>query len=170
LARNYVTYIDKIEFLRAFRAAHDRVFRKENILSRFRGAGLVPLDPEVVLSKLDLRPRTPTPPAVETTPWESKTPRTAQEVDSQSALVLAKMRSRAGSSPSSLKEGLKQLIKGSKAIAHEMALMRAELSSLRKANEALTKRKSRKRKYIQAGGSLNTEEASQLIAPDTIVE
>ena len=55
-------------------------------------------------------------------------------------------------------------------MAHEMTLMREELSSLRKANEALTKRKSRKRKYIQAGGSLTTEEASQLITPDDVVE
>ena len=80
------------------------------------------------------------------------------------------MRSRAGSSPSSLKEGFEQLIKGSKAIAHEMALVRAELSSLRKANEALTKRKSRKGKYIQAGGSLTTEEALQLIPSEPVVE
>ena len=67
LARNYVTHINKIKFLRTFRAAHDRVFKKENILSSFRGAGLVPLDPEVVISKLDLKPRTPTPPAPEST-------------------------------------------------------------------------------------------------------
>ena len=44
LARQHITYIDKVEFLRAFRNAHDRVFREENILSSFRGASLVLLD------------------------------------------------------------------------------------------------------------------------------
>lgn len=34
---------------------------KENVRAGFRGSGLVPLDPEAVLSKLDVRLRTPTP-------------------------------------------------------------------------------------------------------------
>ena len=51
-------------------------------------------------------------------------------------------------------------------MAHQVALLRGELSDLRKANEALTKRKSRKRKYIQLGGSLTLDEASQLISPE----
>jgi hypothetical protein len=41
----------------------------------FRGAGLVPYDPEAVLSKLDVRLRTPTPPAPGTVAWEAQTPR-----------------------------------------------------------------------------------------------
>ena len=47
-----------------------------------------------------------------------------------------------------------------------MVLMRSEINELRKPNEALTKRKSRKRKYIQLGGSLTLDEASQLILPE----
>src|SRR3954468_4640788 len=68
LARRHVTHISKTEFLPAFRAAHARVFKKENIFASFRGAGLVPLDPDAVLSKVDVKLRTPTPPTVETTP------------------------------------------------------------------------------------------------------
>ena len=59
-----------------------------------------------------------------------------------------------------------QLVKGSREIAHQMALMRSEINELRRTNEALTKRKSRKRKYIQLGGSLTSDEASQLIPPE----
>jgi hypothetical protein len=48
----------------------------------FRGAGLAPLDPETVISKLDVQLRTPTPPgevSQPSTPWVSKTPKTATE-------------------------------------------------------------------------------------------
>ena len=166
LARQRITHIDKVEFLRAFRAAHDAVFRQENILSSFRGAGLVPFNPQAVIDKLDVKLRTPTPPAPDYTPWESKTPRTAKEFDSQSILVTNKMRARAGSSPNSLQEGVLQLVKGSREIAHQIALMRSEISELRKSNEALTQRKARKRKYIQSGGSLTFDEALQLIPPE----
>ncbi|USP81205.1 hypothetical protein yc1106_08479 [Curvularia clavata] len=64
LIRNHINHITKLEFLPAFKAAFDRSFTPANICSAFRGAGLVPLQPEAVLSKLDVQLRTPTPPAV----------------------------------------------------------------------------------------------------------
>lgn len=130
LARRNVTYISKTEFLTAFRAAHSRVFKGENILASFKGAMLVPLAPDAVLSKLNVKPRTPTPPAPETTLWEPKTPRTLCEVDSQSAFVLDKTPTPTGSSLSSLKEAVLQLTKGTIAMAHELVLLRAEVTDL----------------------------------------
>lgn len=64
LARQHITKISKTEFLPAFQNAFERVFTMYNIQSSFRGAGLVPVDPEVVLSKLDVRPETPPQPIV----------------------------------------------------------------------------------------------------------
>ena len=49
-------------------------------------------------------------------------------------------------------------------MAHQMTLMREELRTLRKANEALSKRRRAKRTRLQDGGSLNLEEAQVLIA------
>ena len=72
---------------------------------------------------------------------------------------------RRGGKRNSLQDGINQLVKGSREIAHQMALMQSEINELRRTNEALTKRKSRKRKYIQLGGSLTSDEASQLIPP-----
>ena len=48
-------------------------------------------------------------------------------------------------------------------MAYEMTLMRDELQTLRKANEALAKRRKAKRTYLQDSGSLNREEAQVLI-------
>jgi hypothetical protein len=53
----------KLEFLLAFKAAFTQSFMAANICFAFRGACLVPLCLDVVLSKLDVQLRTPTPPA-----------------------------------------------------------------------------------------------------------
>jgi hypothetical protein len=63
LARSHIHYINKETFLPAFKAAFKKTFTPENIRVGFRGAGLVPHDPEVVLLKLNIQLRTPTPPA-----------------------------------------------------------------------------------------------------------
>ena len=58
-----------------------------------------------------------------------------------------------GSPTTSLKEQMQQLSKGAQQIAHHMVLMQEEMSRLRDAVEASTKRKTRKRRYVQAEGS-----------------
>jgi hypothetical protein len=68
LIRHHINYITKLEFLPAFKAAFKRSFTAANICSAFQGAGLVPFQPDVVLLKLDVQLRTPTPAALEDTP------------------------------------------------------------------------------------------------------
>jgi hypothetical protein len=63
-----IRHITKLESLPAFKAAFERSFTAANICSAFQGAGLVPFQPDVVLSKLDVQLRTPTPAALEETP------------------------------------------------------------------------------------------------------
>jgi len=46
---------------------------------------------------------------------------------------------------------------------HEVALLRVEVSSLRKANEGLSKRLRAKRTRVQLGGSLTVQEALDLL-------
>jgi hypothetical protein len=74
LMRNRIDYITKLEFLPCFIDAFKDAITKSNIQGAFRGAGLVPLDAEAVISKLDVRLRTPTPPTTDVAPWVSKTP------------------------------------------------------------------------------------------------
>jgi len=61
--RMNITYISKLEFLYTFREAFFTLITEKNIQGGFAGAGFVPYDPERVISKLDIRIRTPTPPA-----------------------------------------------------------------------------------------------------------
>lgn len=164
LARSRVYYITKETFLTAFKAAFKKAFTQENVCAGFRGAGLVPYNPEAVLSKLDVRLRTPTPPAPGTVEWEAKTPRNASEIEAQSTLIRNRMQKHQGSPASSLDEQVRQLTKGAQQIAHEMVLMREETARLRDAIEAATKRKSRKRQYVRAEETLTVGEVADLVA------
>ena len=112
LARSRIHYINKETFLPAFKATFSKVFTAENVRAGFRGAGLVPHNPEVVLSKLDMRLRTPTPPKPSNVAWEPKTPRNAHEVEEQSTLIRKRIQIYQGSPASSLDKQVKQLTKG----------------------------------------------------------
>jgi hypothetical protein len=162
LMRNRITHITKLEFLPCFIAAFKNAITKSNIQGGFRGAGLVPLDAEAVISKLDVRLRTPTPPTTDVAPWVSKTPSNTLEFGSQSTLIREKMRRHVDSSPSLIVEAVEKLAKGAEMMAHSLVLMSNQVKELQAANEAASRRKARKRKRIQAEGTLTAEEGVRL--------
>jgi hypothetical protein len=61
LADSYINYVNKKAFLATFLEVYNRAILKSNILSSFRATSLVPLDLEVVLLKLEVKPYTLTP-------------------------------------------------------------------------------------------------------------
>jgi hypothetical protein len=164
LARSRIHHINKETFLPAFKAAFEKTFTLENVRAGFRGAGLAPHDPNVVLLKLNVQLRTPTPPAPDTLAWEAQTPRNAREIEAQSTLIRNRMQNYQGSLASSLDEQVKQLSKGAQQIAHNMVLVQEEMSRLRDAVDTLTKRKTRKRRYVRAEETVTVGEVSDLIA------
>ncbi len=56
----YINYIIKTEFFIAFKVAHFNTITFENIKVGFRSVGLMLYDLQVVISKLDIKLRTPT--------------------------------------------------------------------------------------------------------------
>tara|TARA_Y100000815_G_C13314319_1_gene489808 strand:+ start:263 stop:1768 length:1506 start_codon:yes stop_codon:yes gene_type:complete len=166
LMRMHITHISKLEFLCAFRIAYFASMTEKNIQGGFAGTGLVPYDPQRVLSKLDVRLRTPTPPAnpIEIQqPWVSKTPQNAQEANSQSEHIKNRISIHQNSSPTSMLAAVDHFAKGATAMMHQVALLRAEVSSLRTANEALSKRRRAKKTRVRLGGSLTRQDAQDLL-------
>jgi hypothetical protein len=92
LASCHINHIDKKAFLASFKRVFEGSFSKENILSSFQATGLVPRSPEVVLSKLEVEPRTPTPPLPGPMSWQPKTPSNAWEIEAQTTLILKRIR------------------------------------------------------------------------------
>jgi hypothetical protein len=62
-----------------------------------------------------------------------------------------------------------QLAKSTAAVMHQVALLRAENASLRKANEALSKRRRAKKTRVQLGGSLAVQDAKDLLDQKAVV-
>jgi hypothetical protein len=129
----------------AIKVAFDKAFTSTNICSAFRGAGLVPLQPDTDLSKLDVQLRTPTPPAALTEAlWEARTPSNVCELEAQSTLIRERARQQEDSSPASIIEAIDQLEKGAEVMILSAELMKERIASLERANEAASKRKERK--------------------------
>jgi hypothetical protein len=165
MMRVHINHIQKEDFLPAFHSAFYDSMTPENIQGGFRGAGLVPLDPESVLSKLDVKLKTPTPPNSRpgtSQSWTSRTPHTNNEAFSQSTLIKNKISRHQNSSPTHILEAVNQFAKGTTKIMHEMALMQSEIKQLRKANEELSKRRKARKRRIRQGGSLQVQDAKAL--------
>ena len=155
-----------------FRKAFFASITEKNIQGGVAGAGLIPHDPERVLSKLDVRLHTPTPPTSRPStaqPWTSQTLYNTQDVNSQSILIKDRITSHQDSSPASMLAAVNQLAKGTTAVMHQVALLQSEVSSLRKANKALSKRRRAKKTRMQLGGSLTVEEAQDLLDQRAVV-
>ena len=172
LMRARVSHITKAEFFPAFTTAFQATFTEQNIRAGFRGAGLTPLDPESIISKLDIKLHTPTPPGSSAglpPVWVSKTPQNAIEATSQTELIKNRIARHQNSSPTSIYTGLDQIAKGAQQVMHRLALLEGEVSSLRKANEALSKRRRAKKARIRQGGSLSFQEAQSIIDEKNVV-
>ena len=125
---------------------------------------MVPFDPERVISALDVQLRTPSPLPVDNQPWVSQTPSNTLELGSQSTLVKQRIQRHINSSPTSIVEAFEKVSKGAAIIAHKLVLAQQEIAKLKAANEAATRRKSHKRKRVQAEGILIVEDGARLAA------
>ncbi|KAH7471539.1 hypothetical protein FOMA001_g13494 [Fusarium oxysporum f. sp. matthiolae] len=164
--RKSVTYISKTEYFLAFYAAFQATMTESNIKGGFRGAGLVPLNPESVISKLDVQLRTSTPVEEEasaSTSWVSKTPKTVREVESQSEYLERRIRRHKSSSPESIIGASRSLAKAATKIYHKVTLLTAENRELRREIEALSRRRRAKRTRLQKEGVLTVGEGQELI-------
>jgi len=164
LIRHHINHITKLEFLPAFKAAFERSFTSANICSAFQGAGLVPLQPDVVLSMLDVQLRTPAPVALPEALWEAKTPSNVRELEAQSTLIRDRIQRHKSSSPASIIQAIGQLKKGAEVIMLSAELMRDRITSLERANEAASKRRQRKKKRIQQRGVLTKGDGEDILA------
>ncbi len=156
-----------MEFFLAFAAVYKELITVQNAQAGFRGAGLVPFDPQAVISKLDVRLRTPSPtrpPSADANPWVSQTPRNPSDALSQTTLVKNRILRYQGSSPTPIFETVAALAKGTEILAHEMTLLSAEVRMLRAANKALSKRRRAKKTRVRQGGALTVEDAQDVLA------
>jgi hypothetical protein len=169
----HINHITKAEFFLAFKAAYIQSMTVQNAQAGFRGAGLAPFDPQAVISKLDVKLRTPTPtrpPSADADPWVSQTPQNPTEALSQTVLVKDRIARHQGSSPTPIFQTVAALAKGTERLAHEVTLLSAEVRTLRAANEALSKRRRAKKARVRQGGALTVGDAQDILAQKDVDE
>jgi hypothetical protein len=164
--RGHQTHITKEDFFPAFLAAFQEAITPENIQGGFRGAGIRPFSPEKVLEGLNIsgsRPSTAQSRPQSAKSWQPQTPSNATEATNQSTFIKNRVSQHQGSSPTPIFDAVDQFAKGSVAIMHEVALLRARNTELELANERLSKRQRLKKKRLQPGGSISVQEAIDII-------
>ena len=106
----------------------------------------------------------PSPAALLEALWESRTPSNARELESQLTLIRDRLQGHQDSSPTSVLQSLDRLTRGAETMAHELVLLRDQVSTLQKANEAAIKRRARKKKRLQKQGTLTKAQGADIIA------
>jgi hypothetical protein len=165
MMRAHILHITKDDFFPAFHAAFKETMTESNVQGGFRGAGVLPLNPEKVISALDLKLKTPTPPNSRPNtaqPWVSQTPNNPIEASSHTTVVKNRIARHQNSSPTSIYEAVDHFAKGVSKIMPQLALIKAETQNLRQANEELSKRRRAKKLRLRQGGSLSQQEGEIL--------
>ncbi|KFY29453.1 hypothetical protein V491_00028 [Pseudogymnoascus sp. VKM F-3775] len=133
IMQSHISHITKDDFFPAFHTAFNTAMTESNIQGGFRGAGLLPFDPERVISTLDLRLKTLIPPSSRpdtAQPWVSQIPNNPTEAISQSTFIKNRIAHHQNSSPTSIYTAVDQFTKGASQIMHQLALLKAENQNL----------------------------------------
>jgi hypothetical protein len=146
-----------------YQKARTTIHSRQNIESAFRATGLIPWNPDYVLSKLPYTPSPPSsshsqPPAA-SSPWVSETPRNLAELEKQAQLIQAAL-VRSSQSPT---EPLAKVVKGCQLAMSGAVLYEQRIKELEATVEHLQKKKARTRTQLQQGGILQVQEAQNLI-------
>ena len=157
-------HIDKFDFLEAFPTARNQAFKAEIVKNSFAATGLVPYDPNRVISKLRIQLHTPTPPpsrGSQSSAWEPKTPLNYKQLQKQASSI-KKLIQRRSRSTSPLNSAIDQVIKACQEKMQETALLAHEVKLLRTSHEKIKRNEARSKLQIAAPEGLSVAEIAEL--------
>ncbi|RFU36216.1 hypothetical protein B7463_g148, partial [Scytalidium lignicola] len=173
--RGKIQHIDKEDFLELYPIVRQQTFKSTNIQSGFSATGLIPYEPEHVLSKLHVQvDKTLTPPGSthssnSRTRWIPETPHNSVQLRLQSETIQRLLKER--NSPSTpAKTTFNQLVKGFELAIHDGVILTQEIEELRTADASLQQKLRRTRKRLVHTGSLTRQEAQELAQLNAIVQ
>ncbi|EDN93356.1 hypothetical protein SS1G_09222 [Sclerotinia sclerotiorum 1980 UF-70] len=166
----YITHITKTEFFQAFKAVYIEAIPISNGKAGFRKAGLIPFNPEIVLSKLDIRIRTSSNRSISIDPdiWQSQIFYNPIEAFSQFTLMKSRITQYQGSSSTPIFKTITALAKGIELLAYTNTLLAAEVHSLYKANKAFSKHQKTRKALIQKEEVLSVEDKHDILEQENI--
>ena len=170
-----VNYIDKLDFLAAYPEARVSAFKALTIKNSFKAAGLVLVNPEPVLEKLNIRLRTPTlipeRPSSQSSVFTPKTPATVAELLKQASSVKSLIKYRSESPPTPTKQAVDQVFKACQIAITNVLLLAQENKQLRAENEKQKQKRRRSNRQIPALVGLSVQEAQDFTqAPEPPIQ
>jgi hypothetical protein len=142
--------------------ARTAIFSEQTIKSSFRATGLVPYNPEYVLSQLIA---TPTPPSsshsndLPSSLWTSETPRTLRQLVQQTKLLGASIL-RSSQSPT---EALSKAIRSCGQNLTRVTILERRVAELEDTVQHVNNKKRQSRRRLQTGGILRIGDAQDMI-------
>jgi hypothetical protein len=161
-----VNHIDKQEFLLLYQQARTQALHESNIRSGFAATGLVPYEPDRVLSLLHTQLHTPSPqlqPQADPSPYTAATPHNITELQQQTELISQYIKRHSHSPPSMLTQAVNQVIKGASLVMESIALLTDQNEKLMVENQRQKRKKAQQRVYIAKEGILTGADAQELI-------
>jgi hypothetical protein len=161
-----VHHIDKVDFLELYLQARIHAINEKTIKSAFRAVGIVPFDPQQLLSRL--KPRTPSPllqpqPAAPEGQLPFQTPHNILDIEAQ-VQAFQKYRTDGGDNGTSPTDtAFRCMAKSAQIAMHSVTLLSEEISRLRAENARQKRKKQARRSYVAQGGILTAEEGVQLV-------
>lgn len=158
-----INHIDKLDFLSAYPQVRKEAFKMDSIKNGFMATGLVPYNPERVLTQLNIYLKTPTPPGSQSTNSDPKTPHNLKQLAKKASTIKKLLKRRSNSPPTPTKSAMDQLIKGCQMAMNSATILAKENHDLQAANEKQQQKRKRSNKQIAYTGGLSIQEAQGLI-------
>ena len=161
-----INHITKTKFFITYLAAHNAIFTKKNIKTKFKNIGILLWDPDSIVSKLNVHFHTPTFPSSHSSfgyYWELQTPKTKKQTHSQFHLIKNCIFTHQKNSFTPILETVNQLAKNVQLMALEFIIIRNEIHTLQDANMALAKHQKTKRTCLQKRGTFNQKDSKILL-------
>lgn len=163
-----VNQINKQDFLTTYQQACVKALHQNNIQSSFIATGLVPYDPDRVLSLIHAQYHTPSPqlrPQTQSA-WMAETPHGIIQLENQTKLIKQYLRHHTQRPPSPTEQALDQLVKGCQIAMHNAVLLTNQNKKLFTENQHQKQKQAHRRSYIAREGVLTGSEAQNLIEID----
>jgi hypothetical protein len=162
-----VNHIDKLDFLAAYPQARIDAINPDTIRNSFKAAGLVPLNPEAVLDKLNIQLRTPTPvperPSSRSSIYYPTTPANIAQLTKHAISAKTLLKFRSESPPTPTKQVVDQAYKALGQVMTELLFTKQENKGLRAELEKKKQKRRRSNRQIPHDGGLSVQEACELI-------
>lgn len=158
-----INHIDKAEFLYALKLARNSALTESNIRTAFAATGLVPRNPDRVLSTLQRPITPPSLPTIVQERWQPETPHNIAQLEQQVAIIKGYIIRRSKSPPTPTDIALNQLAKGCQIAMQSAVLLAAENEQLRSANERQKRKKQLKRRFISKANVITVADTSVLL-------